>query len=250
MPTGKEQGGAPPSDDLPGDRQLSGSAADFFGSMSASYDSLIRRAVPDYQDIIDTLISYLPPAASRVTELGCGTGNLSLRLAARYPTAEITCVDAADDMVELTRARVSAAALAVAERARFVVARFEELEAGAGSDDLVTSSFSLHHVADKRPLFAKIRARLRNGGRLCFADQLRGANAATQQVDWDHWIAFCRLPGHCTEDELQSLIEHSHAHDHYETVPDLTDWLRAAGFAEVDCLWRKGMWGIISATAV
>jgi tRNA (cmo5U34)-methyltransferase len=225
------------------------SAAEFFGEMSESYDSLIRRAVPGYSDIIDTLIGYLPPVAGRVLELGCGSGNLSLRLVERFPYAAFTFVDAAEDMVDLTRRRVGAAFPPAAERSRFVVARFEELDPGGGQFDLVTSSFSLHHVRDKRPLLAVVRQALRSGGHLRFADQLRGAAADTQQIDWDVWIAFCRLPGHCTEEEVQSLVDHSHEHDHYERLDHLFASLQSAGFTEVDCLWRKGMWGIVSATA-
>ncbi len=61
------------------------SAADYFGAMVAGYDSLIRRAVPRYDEMTDRLVDYLPPAAARVLELGCGTGNLTLRLVMTIP---------------------------------------------------------------------------------------------------------------------------------------------------------------------
>jgi tRNA (cmo5U34)-methyltransferase len=224
-------------------------AAEFFGDMSESYDSLIGRAVPGYSEIIDTLLGYLPVKAETILELGCGTGGLSLRLAERFPEAAFTFVDAAEDMVELTRRRLAVVAPEAVERSRFIVSRFEELETADGEFDLVTSSFSLHHVRDKGSLLARVRRAMRSGGRLRFADQLRGAAADTQQVDWDSWVAFCRLPGHCTEEELQSLVDHSREHDHYERLDQLFAWMESAGFAEVDCLWRKGMWGIVSGTA-
>src|SRR5262245_47531924 len=95
---------------LPGMSQVSKiTAADYFGAMVRSYDSLIRRAVPRYDEMTQRLLEYLPPTANHVIELGCGTGNLSLRLAQRYPSARLTLVDGAPEMIDLTRARLKAA---------------------------------------------------------------------------------------------------------------------------------------------
>src|SRR6267378_637022 len=69
---------------------LPNSAAGYFGSMAESYDSLIHRAVPRYDEMIARLLDYLPGSPRRVLELGCGTGNLSLRLAKTFPLAELT----------------------------------------------------------------------------------------------------------------------------------------------------------------
>lgn len=46
------------------------------------------------------LIAAIPPAeVSRVIDLGCGPGNSTEVLAARYPLASITGIDSAEDMV-------------------------------------------------------------------------------------------------------------------------------------------------------
>ena len=100
-----------------------GSAAEYFGAMAERYDDLIRRAVPRYDELSDRLIEYLPDAA-RILELGCGTGRLSLALAARFPHATLTCVDASPEMVEITRSRLTARDRAFAARNALVTARF------------------------------------------------------------------------------------------------------------------------------
>ena len=69
------------------------SATGYFGSMTESYDSLIHRAVPRYDEMISRLLDYLPAHAQCVLELGSGTGNLSLRLAESLPAAALTLVD-------------------------------------------------------------------------------------------------------------------------------------------------------------
>jgi tRNA (cmo5U34)-methyltransferase len=222
-------------------------ASAYFGSMAEEYDSLIRRAVPRYAEMTDRLIDHLPVSASRVLELGCGTGNLSLRLAARFPDAAITFVDASPEMVELTRARVAAAHPEAAGRGRFVVSRFEALPIRVDAYDLVTSAISLHHVVDKGGLFEAIRWMLAPGGTFRFADQMWGATEANAALNWQRWLDFCRQPGNCTGEEITSLLEHAERHDHYVSVTAHLHLLEEAGFAQVDCVWRNWMWGIVTA---
>ena len=228
---------------------MASTAAGYFGPMREEYDSLIRRAVPRYHEMTAALLDYLPEGAARVLELGCGTGNLSLSLAARFPSAAITFVDAAPEMVDLTRARLAEAHPGAVERGTFLVARFEELRPAPGSFDLVTSCISLHHVADKGALYRTVRSALAPGGTFRFADQLWGGTEGNAALNWRRWLEFCRLPGHCAEDEIQGLLDHAREHDHYTPVREHFRLLEDAGFTSVDCVWRSGMWGVITAEA-
>jgi tRNA (cmo5U34)-methyltransferase len=229
---------------------ISPSAAEYFGGMARSYDSLIRRAVPEYDEMMDQLIAYLPPDAPRMVELGCGSGNLTLRLAARWPHSTITLVDASAEMVDLAASRLATAHPALAARSRRVVARFEELALPPGSTDVVTSSISLHHVRDKQAHYARLRTAMRPLGRLVFADQFLGHPDHNHRLNWERWLEYCRRPGHCSAEELEGLVAHAQAHDHYVTLVEHVRLLEAAGWGEVDCVWRSGMWGIVSATAI
>ncbi|HEV2132231.1 MAG TPA: class I SAM-dependent methyltransferase [Longimicrobiaceae bacterium] len=224
-------------------------ASEYFGAMVESYDSLIRRAVPRYVEMTARLVEYLPATAADILELGCGTGNLSLALAARYPSSRFTFVDASPEMVDLTRRRIEPDFPGVVGRSGFLVARFEELDLEPGSQDLITSTISLHHVRNKGELYRRLHLALRPGGRFCFADQMAGASEENHRLNWEHWLAFCREPGNCSEEEIQSLLAHAEAHDHYTPVPEHLTLLQQAGFTFVDCVWRNWMWGIITATA-
>jgi tRNA (cmo5U34)-methyltransferase len=224
-------------------------AGEWFAGMVSEYDSLIRRAVPRYEEMTGELVACLPSAATRVLELGCGTGNFSLALAARYPYAALTTVDAALEMTDVTRDRITRAHPDVASRARFITARFEELSLNDERYDLITSCISLHHVSDKEALFRVLRQALTPGGRLCFADQMRADPEEMNRRNWNAWLAFCRQPGNCTDEEVERLVEHAAAHDHYETVAQHLGMLERAGFTELDCLWRSGMWAIVTATS-
>ncbi|MDH3733372.1 MAG: methyltransferase domain-containing protein [Gemmatimonadota bacterium] len=226
---------------------VTGTASDYFASMIEDYDSLIRRAVPTYQQMLDTTLEYMPPHPRRGLELGCGTGNFTLALAGLLPECRWTTVDASDEMIELTAARVAEEATGV--HVDCVLARFEEIEFDAGSFDLITSCISLHHVADKAELFARLRPMLRPGGSLRFSDQLTGAAPGVADRHWERWLEHCRAPEQCTEAEVDHLVEHSEAHDHYESLAAYAQYLRDAGFVGIDCVWRDGMWAIVTAEA-
>ncbi len=231
-------------------QDLPNSAAGYFGSMAESYDSLIHRAVPRYDEMIARLLDYLPGDPRRVLELGSGTGNLSLRLAKTFPRAELTLVDGSAEMISLVRSRVDESRSDSSSRISYVEARFEVLDLPPRSFDLVVSSISLHHVKDKAALYQRIRALVPAGSHFCFADQIRGEPESNHRVNWDHWLDFCREPGHCTQEEIESLLDHAAAHDHYVSLSEHIALLSASGFTEIDCVWRNWMWGIVTATAM
>lgn len=223
-------------------------ASQFFADRIPEYDSLMRRAVSHYEEMTAALLFELPHESPRILELGCGTGNLSLQVAARFPDAALTLVDASPEMVEVTRHRLTEAAPTVAARSRFITARFEELALDAGSFDLATSAIALHHVADKGPLYRTVHQVLGRGGRFCFADQLKLEDPAAQERHWREFLAFWRRPGNCTEAEIEQLLAHSALHDHYETLADQFRFLEAAGFHACDAPWRNGFWCVVTAT--
>ena len=85
------------------------------------------------------------PAPRRILDVGCGTGYLLGRLAARAPRAEaLAGIDAASAMVEAARDA------ATDGRLRFVVGTAESLPWPAASFDLVVSTTSFDHWADQR----------------------------------------------------------------------------------------------------
>lgn len=230
-------------------QSLPTSATGYFGSMVESYDSLIHRAVPRYDEMIARLLDYLPISARRVLELGSGTGNLSLRIVGLFPRADLTLVDGSGEMIAVVRSRVDESASRSTNRITYVESRFEDLHFPAGSFDLVVSSISLHHVEDKARLYAQVRSFLKSGGRFCFADQIRGEPESNHQLNWERWLEFCREPGNCTPEEIDSLLQHAAAHDHYTTLAEHTVLLARAGFSGIDCVWRNWMWGIVTASA-
>ena len=113
--------------------------------------------------------------------------------------------------------------------------------------DLVTSSISLHHVEDKGALFRRVRESIKSGGTFRFIDQLSGGTEANHARMWNSLMEFMGSPGNCTHVELQSMVDHSKAHDHYTPLAAHFHLLQEAGFVGIDCVWRDLMWSVITA---
>jgi ubiquinone/menaquinone biosynthesis C-methylase UbiE len=148
-------------------------------------------------------------------------------------------------MTEATTERASRAGHGA--RLTTITTRFEDLVFPPASFDLIASAMSLHHIADKAPIYRRFADWIAPGGALRIADQFLGATESIQQKLWDLWLAFCREPGHCTEEEIQTLVEHAKAHDHYEPLDTHFAYLKAAGFRFPDCIWRNGMYAVLTA---
>ena len=109
---------------------------------------------------IPALAALLPPVAGlRVVDLGCGEGELAVRIAAADATA-VTGVDLSASMLSRAREHVSV---------RYVQTDIAVFDLPAGSVDLVVSSLALHYVEDFDGLVARIARWLSSGGQFVFS---------------------------------------------------------------------------------
>lgn len=103
----------------------------------------------------------------RVLEIGCGTGNLSVRIKRAHPAVEVTGSD--PDPLALKRAQRKAERMT---GIRFERGYAQELPYADGAFDRVLSSMMLHHLGSeaKTAAAAEIFRVLRPGGRLHVVD--------------------------------------------------------------------------------
>jgi trans-aconitate 2-methyltransferase len=90
-------------------------------------------------------------------DLGCGPGNSTELIAARFPDASLLGVDNSSDMIEAARQRLP--------KATFELKAIEEWS-GTGPWDLIYSNAALHWVGDHEGLLPALAARLAPGGSL------------------------------------------------------------------------------------
>jgi SAM-dependent methyltransferase len=125
-------------------------------------------------------------ARDRVLELGCGTGNQTLRLApAIGPEGQVVAVDASSE--SLAALRDAAAEAGVADRITTVEGRYDEL-AERTCDRRFTralSCYALYYAVDERRVLGRVHELLEPGGVLFFCGPSRANNAELRRFHFD-----------------------------------------------------------------
>jgi ubiquinone/menaquinone biosynthesis C-methylase UbiE len=220
---------------------------DFFGQIASRYDAFAERAAPHGDEMRAELLRCLPDTAKSVLELGCGTGRLLALLAAKYPQASITAVDAASEMIDVARARLDGTVDPA--KIELIISRFEDWSAPDATFDVVVSMFSLHHIVDKEPFYAKLRKMIVRGGFFALGDEHVAEPSRIGRLHRADWLEFARAPGHLTDDELADILRHDSEFDHYETLRAQMRMLQSAGFDPLDCVWRWRNYAVVVAEA-
>ena len=147
--------------------------------------------VPAYGDIF-TQRAAVADAAPRddyqaICDLGCGTGQYTLKLADRYPNAKITGVDLALAALQYAQRRAADRGLDW----QLVRAPAEDTGLPAESQDLVTSFILLHEVPPHaiKKIFAEAFRLLRPGGDMVFSDVAPYHNRSAYLAFLDDWDA-------------------------------------------------------------
>ena len=212
------------------------------------------------------LVPRLPCDLSRadILDAGCGTGNATLWLAARYPASHALGIDA--DAAEIAACRRAAAARGIAN-ARFAVGRIEDIDDDR-CFDLIYSIAVLEYIDRPAEAIARLRRALRPGGVLLFEvrDRDIGASATfglRRHTRGDHDLPGAVRRGYALS-ELHRLLEGSGlrvrgaryaiaplaalAHTVFERLRKgrlrwyfaLLPLLRAVGYTDFLLPWRRG----------
>jgi SAM-dependent methyltransferase len=167
------------------------------------------------------LLEEIPPQAERILDIGSGDGRLLDLCLLRCPNAFGVALDYSPPMLEKLRDRY-------AEGGRVEVVEHDinhPLPLSLGRFDVIVSSFSIHHVGDKRKyeLYGEIWQILENGGVFC---NLEHVSSPTNNL---HEKFFAMLGiSLADEDKSNILLD----------VETQLEYLRRIGFEEVDCYWK------------
>jgi len=137
------------------------------------FDTGIRELLPKYDELLETIVRCVPAESRAVLDLGCGTGELSLKLLRTYPHVRVVAVDYSPRMLAVAIAKMKK--WGYGDRFSCLQADFGELAVSDSLPDAISqpfdacvSSLAIHHLEDemKAKLFAWVGDRLPSGG--CF----------------------------------------------------------------------------------
>ncbi len=210
------------------------------------YDDWMKKALPHYDTLFDsalTLIPFDPARPIDILDLGAGTGLFSSHVLAKYPRARFVLYDVADKMLDVARDRFQSCL----PQFEFVVGDYRSLKV-TRDFDLVISSLSIHHLTDdeKQALFRSIHGVLRKPGLFINIDQIRAETACLRDVYWNYWLAHVR-GRESSEERIQESIDRRKAYDRDALLIDQLQWLKDAGFVNVDCVYKDFFVGVFVA---
>jgi tRNA (cmo5U34)-methyltransferase len=208
-----------------------------FEEEAKEFDKIILRLVPYYSEMIDGIVSAIPhqrTSAINVIDLGCGTGTISKRIKKVFPRAEITCLDLAENMIEMSKIKLSNY-----RDVRYQVGNFTDYEFD-NTYDAVVSSLALHHLVtdeDKIEFYRKIYDALRKNGVFFNADVVLGSNEHIRNVYIEKWKSFMKK--HVSEEEIENKwLPQFWEEDRPAQLIDQLNWLTDLGFSDVDVVWK------------
>jgi len=104
------------------------------------------------------LVAHIPTTlVRRAVDIGCGPGNSTEILKARFPAAQVTGMDSSEDMIAAARRRLPDVAFEIADIANW---------ADPGPFDVILSNAALQWVPDHETLLPVLLAKLSPGGSL------------------------------------------------------------------------------------
>ena len=113
--------------------------------------------------VADVFIDWLaPPSGATWLDVGCGTGALTAAVLQKCDPVSILAIDQSEGFVQDATKRVGD------DRARFQTADAQNLPAGDGQIDVVTSGLVLNFVPDMQKALSEMQRVLKPGGLLSF----------------------------------------------------------------------------------
>lgn len=218
-----------------------------FDQWSDGYTQKIKRWVPFYEEMLNGVLTGLPPGFTpeRILDLGAGNGNLSALLWEQYPHAHITLLDASPEMLRICQDRFADRTAQFSLMESF----FQAADFPAQSFDLIVAGLALHHLdsTEKQVIFSQLFTWLRPGGWLMefdlFASKREPDYVQTVLADWEHKAKALGTP----EDEWTYLMDHHAEYDKPDHATDQITWMEAAGFQDATFVWRDVYWGTLRA---
>jgi trans-aconitate 2-methyltransferase len=215
---------------------------------TADFDTGIRQLLPRYDEMLDAIARCIPSRAQRILELGCGTGELSLKILQRCTDAQIIAIDYSPRMLEFAKQKITACGYQ--HRWTGIEADFgdwanhPETFAFGGEFDACVSSLAIHHLKDemKFQLLQRIWENLAVGGCFWNADPILPESpqlAEVYKAAREEWAAEQGTTLTEVRDKLGNVTTQGHSRqDQLASLETQLKMLTTSGFYPVAVPWK------------
>lgn len=223
--------------------------ATHLGIKLGNYDTSIRTFIPHYEDMLSAAaaaVATLAGRTPRVVDLGTGSGALAAQVIKAVPGARVHGIDADEGMLGLAQKRLNRKGNP--SRLPFSAIVGDFLSMPLPGCDVITASFSLHHVAtrkQKAALYRRCRKALGRRGIFVNADCCLSSSAVLQARDRARWHQHLATTHGAAKAE--GFLRAWAKEDFYFTLDAEIDLLEAAGF-DVDVAWRRDSFAVVVGT--
>lgn len=214
-----------------------------FDLIAKQYDEGRRCFIPCFDDYYTrsvSLLKNLKPQASKIVDLGVGTGLLTQELYKLYPKAKFTLIDVSEEMLEVAKQRFKGL-----ENFTFMVADYSNIDLVKG--DIICSALSIHHLEDKEKqrLYKTVYKALSEGGVFVNLDQFCAVSPLIDNA-WNAWWMNYIDNSFITSEAKAKWLERKKL-DREVSIPHTLAMLMQAGFKHVDCIYQFMKFGTIIA---
>jgi tRNA (cmo5U34)-methyltransferase len=183
-------------------------------------------------------------------DLGCGDGVLAEELFKADSSINATLVDGSQDMLQKAKER-----LGTQQNVSFVEASFQEILDGGvkfGNYDFCISSHAIHHLelSEKESLFRFINSHLNIGGRFINWDVVLSPSNELEDwyfVIWKEWMQNMMIKFNVEDEKPEDVIRRFKdplSMNKPDTLEAQLTALQDAGFLDVDCYYKNGIFAL------
>ena len=185
------------------------------------------------QGFVDRFLSsYDDLHESQVIDLGCGPGDIPIRLARGHATVQILGIDASEPMITIAEQAVQRAGLT--ERITFLCQRFQDVSLSSPADAIISNSL-LHHVPNPLQFWYAVKTLAKPGAPVLVMDLIRPDSLEDAQAIVDQYAAeepeqlrrdfLNSLQAAFTEDEVAAQLAELNLSRLLIDVPDDRHWI-------------------------
>lgn len=185
------------------------------------------------QGFVDQFFSLYDELESpHILDLGCGPGDIPIRVARRHSTCRVTGIDASQPMIAYAEQAVQKAGFH--DRVHFLCQRFQDVNLSSPADAMISNSL-VHHVPNPLQFWYSLKTLLKPGGRVLVMDLLRPESPEAAQAIVDEQAAgepellrhdfFHSLLAAFTEDEVAAQLAELNLSRLMVDVPDDRHWI-------------------------